>query len=148
MLEGKKHSLGIAALLAIVPLLACADGDADQSGTEDDGPRIRLNLHVDPDQTRLDNFGDPAEEPPMGHAAIDPEFLLIGAHSAELVPNEFTILGGGTVIGAGSIIGGSVWLTKSVPPRSRVLVDPPRHLMQRPKDADEADDSTELYWDI
>lgn len=59
-----------------------------------------------------------------------------------------TILGGDTVIGAGSIIGGSVWLTKSVPPRSRVLVDPPRHLMQRPKDADEADDSTELSWDI
>jgi serine O-acetyltransferase len=59
-----------------------------------------------------------------------------------------TILGGDTVIGAGSIIGGSVWLTKSVPPRSRVLVDPPRQLMQGPKDADEADDSTELSWDI
>ena len=32
-----------------------------------------------------------------------------------------TILGGETVIGAGSIIGGNVWLTKSVPPGSRVF---------------------------
>jgi serine O-acetyltransferase len=32
-----------------------------------------------------------------------------------------TILGGETVIGKGSVIGGSVWLTKSVPPGSRVF---------------------------
>jgi serine O-acetyltransferase len=32
-----------------------------------------------------------------------------------------TILGGDTVIGAGSIIGGNVWLTRSVPPGSRVF---------------------------
>lgn len=32
-----------------------------------------------------------------------------------------TILGGDTVIGRGSIIGGNVWLTKSVPPGSRVM---------------------------
>ncbi len=31
-----------------------------------------------------------------------------------------TILGGETVVGAGSVIGGNVWLTYSVPPRSRV----------------------------
>jgi len=31
-----------------------------------------------------------------------------------------TILGGETIVGAGSIIGGNVWLTHSVPPRSRV----------------------------
>lgn len=31
-----------------------------------------------------------------------------------------TILGGETVVGAGSVIGGNVWLTHSVPPRSRV----------------------------
>ncbi len=34
---------------------------------------------------------------------------------------EATILGGDTVIGAGSEIGGNVWLTHSVPPRSRVV---------------------------
>ncbi len=33
-----------------------------------------------------------------------------------------TILGGETVIGAGSIIGGSVWLTESVPPGTKVMV--------------------------
>lgn len=32
-----------------------------------------------------------------------------------------TILGGDTVIGRGSIIGGNVWLTRSVPPGSRVM---------------------------
>jgi serine O-acetyltransferase len=32
-----------------------------------------------------------------------------------------TILGGDTVIGTGSIIGGNVWLTKSVPPGSKVF---------------------------
>jgi serine O-acetyltransferase len=32
-----------------------------------------------------------------------------------------TILGGDTVIGEGSIIGGNVWLTESVPPRTRVV---------------------------
>lgn len=31
-----------------------------------------------------------------------------------------TILGGETVIGAGSVIGGNVWLTKGVPPQSRI----------------------------
>lgn len=32
-----------------------------------------------------------------------------------------TILGGDTVIGRGSVIGGNVWVTKSVPPGSRVM---------------------------
>jgi serine O-acetyltransferase len=34
-----------------------------------------------------------------------------------------TILGGGTVIGRGSVIGGSVWLTESVPPRTKVTLE-------------------------
>jgi serine O-acetyltransferase len=31
-----------------------------------------------------------------------------------------TILGGDTVVGAGSVIGGNVWLTRSVPPGSKI----------------------------
>ncbi|MBI5582767.1 MAG: serine acetyltransferase [Deltaproteobacteria bacterium] len=37
-----------------------------------------------------------------------------------------TILGGKTIIGAGSIIGGNVWLTRSVPPGTTVLIEPPQ----------------------
>jgi serine O-acetyltransferase len=59
-----------------------------------------------------------------------------------------TILGGDTVIGAGTIIGGNVWLTNSVPPRSRVMIDAPRQRMRSPDHGDETDDSTELSWDI
>ncbi|UOF89462.1 serine acetyltransferase [Fodinisporobacter ferrooxydans] len=35
-----------------------------------------------------------------------------------------TVLGGSTVIGAGSVIGGNVWLTESVPQRSKVISRP------------------------
>lgn len=36
-----------------------------------------------------------------------------------------TVLGGDTVIGEGSTIGGNVWITKSVPPRTKVAIEPP-----------------------
>jgi serine O-acetyltransferase len=37
-----------------------------------------------------------------------------------------TILGGDTVIGKGSMVGGNVWLTHSVPPRTKVLISDPQ----------------------
>ena len=37
-----------------------------------------------------------------------------------------TILGGATVVGARSIIGGNVWLTESVGPDTRVMLEPPK----------------------
>ncbi len=37
-----------------------------------------------------------------------------------------TILGGETVIGAGAVIGGSVWITRSVPPGTKVFLAPPK----------------------
>ena len=36
-----------------------------------------------------------------------------------------TILGGTTVIGRGSVVGGNVWLTRSVPPYTRVIISEP-----------------------
>jgi len=38
-----------------------------------------------------------------------------------------TILGGDTVIGARSVIGGNVWITHSVPPDTKVIMEPQRH---------------------
>ncbi|AOY59311.1 MULTISPECIES: serine O-acetyltransferase EpsC [Desulfococcus] len=37
-----------------------------------------------------------------------------------------TILGGDTVIGRRCVIGGNVWLTASIPPDTRVLMEPPK----------------------
>jgi serine O-acetyltransferase len=37
-----------------------------------------------------------------------------------------TILGGTTVIGRGSVIGGNTWITESVPPGTKVTLEPPR----------------------
>lgn len=37
-----------------------------------------------------------------------------------------TILGGDTVIGRGSVVGGNVWITESVPPHTRVMMEPPK----------------------
>jgi hypothetical protein len=105
-----RSSLGpMLALLLLSGPVACGDADdADEASGEGTAPRVRLNLHVDPDQPRLDNFGNPAPEPPSGHAAMNPEFLLIGAHSAELVPNEFTMLGAGTLVFDSPHEGGAV----------------------------------------
>ena len=41
-----------------------------------------------------------------------------------IVYSGATILGGDTVIGARSVIGGNVWITKSVPPDTRVVIEP------------------------
>ncbi|HEX8686412.1 MAG TPA: serine O-acetyltransferase, partial [Pyrinomonadaceae bacterium] len=49
-----------------------------------------------------------------------------------------TILGGETVIGRGSVIGGNVWLTRSVPPGTRVLQDSPRLRIITPEEEEAA----------
>jgi serine O-acetyltransferase len=56
-----------------------------------------------------------------------------------------TVLGGQTVVGADSVIGGSVFLTRSVPPRSRVsLKEPELRVMTR----DGAGEPDAIYFDI
>jgi serine O-acetyltransferase len=56
-----------------------------------------------------------------------------------------TILGGDTVVGAGSVIGGSVFLTHSVPPRSRVSLKEPE---LRVGTRDGAAEPDAIYFDI
>jgi serine O-acetyltransferase len=56
-----------------------------------------------------------------------------------------TILGGQTVVGANSVIGGSVFLTRSVPPRSRVSLKEPE---LRVASRDGAAEPDAIYFDI
>jgi serine O-acetyltransferase len=55
-----------------------------------------------------------------------------------------TILGGETVIGSGSVIGGNVWLMESVPPGSKVIAEPARHLVRQRGEGE----PRQLQWDI
>jgi serine O-acetyltransferase len=57
-----------------------------------------------------------------------------------------TILGGETVIGRGSVIGGNVWLTHSLPPCSKVQIEPARLQLQR--DGACQEQIEQLVWDI
>jgi serine O-acetyltransferase len=56
-----------------------------------------------------------------------------------------TVLGGQTVVGAQSVIGGSVFLTRSIPPRSRVSLKEP-DLRVAPRDGAAEPDA--IYFDI
>jgi serine O-acetyltransferase len=44
-----------------------------------------------------------------------------------------TILGGDTIIGARSVIGGNVWLTESVPPDTKVVMESPKLIYKQGK---------------
>ncbi len=57
-----------------------------------------------------------------------------------------TILGGETVIGRGSVIGGNVWITQSIPPGSKVQIEPPR--LQLRRDGQKVQQPEPLHWDI
>jgi len=57
-----------------------------------------------------------------------------------------TILGGETIIGEGTVIGGNVWLIESVSPYSKVIAEPPTHLVRQRRRLE--DDIRQLYWDI
>ena len=65
-------------------------------------------------------------------------------NGATLYANS-TVLGGQTVVGAESVIGGSVFLTRSIPPRSRVsLKEPDLRVASR----DSAAEPDAMYFDI
>ena len=57
-----------------------------------------------------------------------------------------TILGGETVIGGGTVVNGNATVIESVPPNSRVVPDPPRHIARRKRGAEAGDEG--LHWDI
>jgi len=58
---------------------------------------VHFSFSFDPDQERLDNFGDPVGIE-VGHAVQDPAMQLLSVHYIELIENEFTQLGDGAVL--------------------------------------------------
>jgi hypothetical protein len=60
-------------------------------------PRLIFKVKLDPQQDRLDNFGQPATIP-ANHGAQTPLFNGISAHYIELTPNAFTQVGNGDVL--------------------------------------------------
>lgn len=63
-----------------------------------------------------------------------------------IYPNA-TILGGATVIGEGSTVGGNAWLTMSVPPGTRVVIEAPR-LIQSTEGEESESDERRFDYDI
>lgn len=60
-------------------------------------PYLIFKMKLDPNQTRLDNLGNPAGVP-AGHAAQNPTNFMISAHYIEMAQGALTQLGAGEVL--------------------------------------------------
>ncbi|MBL7943001.1 MAG: hypothetical protein JNM00_09560 [Flavobacteriales bacterium] len=79
---------------AILALSSCKKDEPEPPAPS---PKLIFRFAFDPNQERLDNFGNPSTLP-AGHAAQSPEFRAISAHYVELTPNALTWLGDGEVL--------------------------------------------------
>lgn len=78
--------------LAVLCQSACTGDDPQPSI-----PKIRFKLRIDPDQVRLDNFGQPSAIPSI-HAAQTPVFHKLCVHYIEFTPLATTLLGNGDIL--------------------------------------------------
>ncbi|MEO0404343.1 MAG: hypothetical protein AAF193_05695 [Bacteroidota bacterium] len=96
----------------ILPLLAlllfgCKKSEDESNNPSSQEPRVVFKFRMDPNQPRLDNFGNPAALPD-GHASQIPDFQEISGHYVELIENANTWLGDGEIVyeGPETIAGG------------------------------------------
>ena len=80
------------------------------------GRRCKLYQGVTLGALSVEKHGTPGWHPDRRHPTLEDHVTVYAGA---------TILGGRTVIGEGSVIGGNVWLTRSVPPGTKVLIEPP-----------------------
>jgi serine O-acetyltransferase len=80
------------------------------------GARCKLYQGVTLGALSVERQGPASWDPPKRHPTLEDRVTVYAGA---------TILGGRTVIGAGSVIGGNVWLTRSVPPGTKVQIEPP-----------------------
>ncbi len=83
-------------LILMLSSSSCKKDDKNNNNNTD-GPMLRFKFVLDPTQQRLGNLGAPAAMP-AGHAGQNPQFNGISAHYLELAPNQYTLLGSGTVL--------------------------------------------------
>jgi hypothetical protein len=81
----------LCSLIGLFTLSSCGD-DAVEAG-----PQLVFKFKFDPEQPRLDNFGQPSVIPD-GHAAQTSAFNAISANYIELAQNENTRLGLGEIV--------------------------------------------------
>lgn len=71
----------------------------------------------------------------LGALSVDKDMMDQKRHptveDGAVIYSNATILGGQTVIGANSIVGGNVWLTRSIPPNSKVYHRPAIDLVEQ-----------------
>lgn len=70
---------------------SCHNQELDEDHT------INFSFQFDPDQPRLDNFGNPATMP-AGHTGQDPEMRGLSVHYLEITKDPYTLLGQGVVL--------------------------------------------------
>lgn len=80
------------------------------------GRRCKIYQGVTLGALSVEKRGTPGWDPAQRHPTLEDNVTVYAGA---------TILGGRTVIGEGSVIGGNVWLTRSVPPGTRVQIEPP-----------------------
>ena len=78
--------------LLITTLVSCSDRDDNPSP-----PNLIVKFTLDPNQVRLNNFGQQVSIPPT-NATQTPNFRGISSHYIELTPNANTPLFGGTIV--------------------------------------------------
>lgn len=82
-------------------IMSCSEDNDDNQQQTPTEPNLVIKLKFDPNQIRLDNFGQPATIP-SGNAAQSPSINRMSANYIELAPTALTPLETGEIIYVGS----------------------------------------------
>lgn len=86
----------ISCVLLSVVFFSCNDNDDNKEVVQYE-PLLIVKFKFDPNQERLDNFGQQSTVP-AGHAAQTPIFNKISSHYLEFAPSATTQIGQGTIL--------------------------------------------------
>lgn len=76
---------------------SCNNTEDDNCCNDTNSANLIIKFKFDPNQVRLDNFGQPATIP-SGNAAQSPSFAMMSANYIEFAPTTTTLLGQGEII--------------------------------------------------